>query len=66
MTREEAIQVLKDTYAHWLRLKDEHLLPCSECEETMEAIDMAISALSAHIWQTRGWSNGKEKADTKL
>ena len=46
MTREEAIQVLKDTYAHWLRLKEEHLLPCSECEDTMEAIDMAISALN--------------------
>ena len=47
MTREEAIQVLKDTYAHWLRLKEEHLLPCSECEEVTEAIDMAISALQA-------------------
>ena len=47
MTREEAIRVLKDTYAHWLRLKDEDILPCSECEKVTEAIDMAISALSA-------------------
>ena len=45
MTKEEAIQVLKDTYSHWLRLKEEHSLSCSECEDTMEAIDMAISAL---------------------
>ena len=52
MTREEAIQVLKDTYAHWLRLQDEDILPCSECEKVTEAIDTAISALSV-IEQTK-------------
>ena len=57
MTREEAIQVLKDTYAHWLRLKEEHLLPCSECEEVTEAIDMAISALQNEEWYMTFFNN---------
>ena len=52
MKREDAIQILKDTYAHWIRLKDEDILPCSECEEVTEAIDTAISALSV-IDQTK-------------
>ena len=45
MTREEAIAELTIHLEHWKRLKEEHIAPKGESERTIEAIDMAISAL---------------------
>ena len=46
MTRNEAIAELTAHLEHWERLKEQNILPCAECENTINALDMAISALS--------------------
>ena len=45
MTREEAIAELTVHLEHWKHLKEQRLLPCNECENTINALDMAIEAL---------------------
>ena len=47
MKREEAIAELAVHLEHWEHLKEQMLLPCKECENTIKALDLAISALSA-------------------
>lgn len=46
MTREEAIKELASHLVHWKRLKNEHIVPTDECENTINALRMAIEALS--------------------
>lgn len=45
MTREEAIKELASHLVHWKRLKNEHIVPTDECENTINALRMAIEAL---------------------
>lgn len=45
MTREEAIAELTVHLEHWKHLKEQMLLPCKECENTIKALDMAIESL---------------------
>lgn len=45
MTREEAIDELTVHFEHWKRLKNEHIVPTDECDNTINALRMAIEAL---------------------
>ena len=57
MTREEAIKELTSHLVHWKRMKHEHIMPADECDNTINALRMAIEALSADAVQ--GWRIGK-------
>lgn len=46
MTKEQAIQELLSHLEHWERLKTEHIAPVDEATSTIDALLMAIKALS--------------------
>lgn len=49
MEREEAIKELTSHLEHWKRMKHEHIMPADECDNTINALRMAIEALSEPI-----------------
>ena len=51
MTREEAITELTIHLEHWERLKKEHIASVEESDRTIEALNMAMEALSADAVQ---------------
>lgn len=63
MTRDEAITELTVHLEHWEHLKEEMLLPCKECENTINALDMAISALSEDIVMCKDCRHRYEEGD---
>ena len=49
MTKNEAVQELTVHLEHWERLKEQNILPCDECNNTIDALRLAIEALSEDI-----------------
>ena len=62
MTKEKAITIIESHKAHWQRLLREKICDETEGRETIEAFDMAISALSEED-NTMEWEEVSEEYD---